>query len=189
MSSKNTPSLFQQAMQGVTPIKNDKVDLSRSRKKPNINLAAKRLAAVAANPADTSYLGVSDYFVENLGAEDELIYRLPDLPKRRLLNLQKGLIAWQEGLDLHGLLVEEAKQALVKFINQAYQEKLGCVLVVHGKAAQKKDASPSIKAHTGIWLQQLPQVLAFCSALPKDGGRGAVYVLLRKPKPSKDAAN
>lgn len=186
MSSENTSSLFQQAMQGVTPIKNDRVDLSRSRKKPDINLAVKRQAAVTQIDVMTNSLGVSDYFVQNLGAEDELLFADPSLPKRRVQELQKGLIAWQEGLDLHGLVLEEAKQELVKFIRQSQQAGHSCVLVVHGKAAQKKDSTPSIKAHTAEWLKQLPQVLAFASALPRHGGRGAAYVLLRKIKTNRN---
>lgn len=186
MSSENTSSLFQQAIQDVKPIKNNKIGLSKQKKAPDLNLATRRLAATAAINHLTPSLGVSDYFVENIAAEDELVFAVADLPKRRLLNLQKGLLAWQEGLDLHGLVIEEAKQELVSFIKAAYQQKLGCVLVVHGKSAQKKGASPSIKSHVAVWLQQLKEVLAFCSALPKDGGRGAVYVLLRKPKAIKN---
>ncbi|MGY8862749.1 MAG: Smr/MutS family protein, partial [Pseudomonadales bacterium] len=37
-----------------------------------------------------------------------------------------------------------------------------------------------IKSHVNHWLQQLDAVLAFTSALPKDGGTGALYVLLKK---------
>ncbi|EXJ09223.1 Smr domain protein [Nitrincola nitratireducens] len=39
-----------------------------------------------------------------------------------------------------------------------------------------------IKSCVNDWLQQIPQVLAFTSAQPKDGGTGAVYVLLKRNK-------
>jgi DNA-nicking Smr family endonuclease len=35
------------------------------------------------------------------------------------------------------------------------------------------------------WLRLYDQVLAFCSATRRDGGTGAVYVLLRNPNKSK----
>ncbi|HET8706021.1 MAG TPA: Smr/MutS family protein, partial [Pseudomonadales bacterium] len=38
---------------------------------------------------------------------------------------------------------------------------------------------PILKSSVNHWLRQLPQVLAFCSAQPKDGGLGAVYVLVK----------
>lgn len=188
MSSKDTPSLFEQEMQGVKRLKTDRVDLSATRRRNRSldkSLAIRREAAVTVSLAGNSSLGVSDYFVESLGAEDEIFFAVPDLPRRRVQDLQKGLVAWQEGLDLHGLLLEEAKLELVNFIKASQREGYSCVLVVHGKAAQKKDNTPSIKAHTAEWLRQMPQVLAVSSAQPRHGGRGAVYVLLRKLKPHK----
>lgn len=35
------------------------------------------------------------------------------------------------------------------------------------------------------WLRLRPEVLAFCSATRRDGGTGAVYVLLRNPAKAK----
>jgi len=37
-----------------------------------------------------------------------------------------------------------------------------------------------IKNKVNSWLRQHQDVLAFHSAMPKDGGNGAVYVLLKK---------
>ena len=65
---------------------------------------------------------------------------------------------------------------------------------MHGKAGtgyrdEKGDlqdmGTALIKSHVSHWLQQIETVMAFCSAQPKDGGTGAVYVLLKKqPKAS-----
>ena len=51
------------------------------------------------------------------------------------------------------------------------------VKIVHGKGSEA-----ILKTCINGWLRQLPEVLAFCSAPPKDGGNGAVLVLLKKPK-------
>ncbi|TMO58770.1 Smr/MutS family protein, partial [Pseudoalteromonas aurantia] len=37
-----------------------------------------------------------------------------------------------------------------------------------------------LKSYTNKWLQEMPQVLAFHSALKCHGGSGSTYVLLRK---------
>lgn len=43
--------------------------------------------------------------------------------------------------------------------------------------------SPVLKQKVNLWLRQRQDVLAFCSALRRDGGTGALYVLLRPAKP------
>jgi DNA-nicking Smr family endonuclease len=41
---------------------------------------------------------------------------------------------------------------------------------------------PILKNEVNEWLRQIELVLAFCSARPEDGGRGAVYALLQANK-------
>lgn len=55
------------------------------------------------------------------------------------------------------------------------------VKIVHGKGAHT--GQTLLKTYVNGWLPQLPDVLAFVSALPRDGGAGAVYVLLRRQAP------
>ena len=81
-------------------------------------------------------------------------------------------------IDLHGLLTEAAAQALHNFIVNAHLEKHKIVLIIHGKGG-KDNKPPIIKNIVNEYLKNLPQVLAFHSAKPKDGGTGAVYVLLK----------
>ena len=37
-----------------------------------------------------------------------------------------------------------------------------------------------VKSHVNTWLRQHPQVLGFTSCLPRHGGTGSVYVMLRR---------
>lgn len=39
---------------------------------------------------------------------------------------------------------------------------------------------PVLKGKVNVWLRQKGEVMAFCTAIPRDGGTGAVYVLLRR---------
>lgn len=107
---------------------------------------------------------------------------MPDLPLRTFQALKKGLLSWQEGLDLHGFTIENSRAALSEFIRDGHRSASRCLLVVHGKSYNREGEVPSIKSHVNVWLRQMPEVLAFCSALPKDGGTGALYILLRTRK-------
>jgi DNA-nicking Smr family endonuclease len=77
------------------------------------------------------------------------------------------------------LYANPAKEALCQFITEAMHRQQRCVLIIHGKGGQQ-GTPPVIKNLVNRWLPQINEVLAFYSALPKDGGSGAVYVLLKK---------
>ena len=66
---------------------------------------------------------------------------------------------------------------MTQLLSQAKQSNETMVKIVHGKGSEA-----ILKTCVNGWLRQLPEVLAFCSAPPKDGGNGAVLVLLKKPK-------
>ncbi|MDD1606319.1 MAG: Smr/MutS family endonuclease, partial [Methylococcaceae bacterium] len=51
--------------------------------------------------------------------------------------------------------------------------------IVHGKGHRSPDNYPIIKNNLNVWLRQHKDVQAFCSATPKNGGTGAVVVLLQ----------
>jgi len=50
---------------------------------------------------------------------------------------------------------------------------------VHGKGYRSGARGPILKVAVDTWLRRHPDVMAFTSARPIDGGTGAVYVLLR----------
>ncbi len=98
-----------------------------------------------------------------------------------LKHLRQGKMPVEQGLDLHGLTIQQARQELIKFLNDCTYAELRHVVIVHGKGYRSK-GNPVIKPMINRWLRVAPNVLAFCSALPKDGGNGAVYVLLGRNK-------
>jgi DNA-nicking Smr family endonuclease len=53
------------------------------------------------------------------------------------------------------------------------------VRIVHGKGNGSPQRLPVLKVKVSHWLQQWDSVLAFCTAHPRNGGTGAVYVLLK----------
>ena len=96
--------------------------------------------------------------------------------------LKKGQITVEEELDLHHCTVAEAKKLILGYILEAYDKGLQCVRIIHGKGHNSKEGYSLIKYAVNHWLQQVPMVRAFCSCVPKDGGTGAIYVLLDKPE-------
>lgn len=120
----------------------------------------------------------------DLADADEFIEgKVQGLDERIARKLRRGDYSVQAHLDLHGMLKAEAKSSLERFIDESRIKGLRCVLVVHGRGLHSKDQIPVLKEGVQAWLSRgriSRQVLAFATALPKDGGAGAVYVLLRR---------
>ncbi|MDP3705883.1 MAG: Smr/MutS family protein [Legionellaceae bacterium] len=125
----------------------------------------------------THYL--SDYYHETVQADSNLSYCQPSIPKKRLLDLKNGLIEYEARLDLHGLNLDDARETLCHFFKKQLALQKRCLLIIHGKGGRHGE-TPILKNLVNHWLAQLPDVLAFHSALPKHGGTGAVYVLLKR---------
>ncbi len=111
---------------------------------------------------------------------EELFYCRGGLQHSVLKKLRRGHYAVEAELDLHGLRVVEARQALTTFLYNALARRLKTVRIIHGKGHGSLHKQPVLKGKLDHWLRQRIEVLAFCSARPTDGGTGAVYVLLRR---------
>ena len=100
-----------------------------------------------------------------------------------LAQLRRGEIPPRKELDLHGLLKKEAHQLLKAFIVQSRRDGEQCVLIITGKGLHSLGGQSVLKEAVPDWLSKNPintHLLAFCPAKPRDGGDGAIYVLLRK---------
>ncbi|MEW5772994.1 MAG: Smr/MutS family protein [Thermodesulfobacteriota bacterium] len=109
------------------------------------------------------------------------------LDPRTVQQLRTGHFSWEAHLDLHGLNAEQAQFALLDFVRDQYNLGRRCVLLVTGRGLNSPGGAPVLREAVRTWLTQDPLrrvVLAFVTALPRDGGAGALYVLLRKFKKS-----
>jgi DNA-nicking Smr family endonuclease len=117
---------------------------------------------------------------------DEYIERAVEPNARVLLRkLRRGQYSVQANLDLHGMDREEARVRVEAFILRSVGLRLGCVKIIHGRGHNSKENRAVLKELLQLWLatrRMSRNVLAYTSARPSDGGAGAVYVLLRKPK-------
>lgn len=173
--NKNTDeddiNFFRDQMKEVKKIKAGK---KISYSKPPTPARVKR-PVIKDEPAEFAF---SDHIDELVAAETHLQFSRPGLQHKLLRSLRHGEIRWQATLDLHGSTVAQARSILSHFLSENIHQGHRCVLIIHGKG--KLEHEPVLKNQINNWLQQYPDVLAFSSAVPKDGGVGAVYVLLKR---------
>lgn len=105
--------------------------------------------------------------------------------------LRRGRLQPDARIDLHGMTLDRAHAALVRFVMAQHQQRKRLLLVITGKGRMRPDDGP-IPARPGIlrhqvpdWLRQQPLagvVLQVIQAHPSHGGSGAYYVYLRKSR-------
>ncbi len=176
---------FRNAVRDAQPLIHDKVEPHRRKPKPRP--AAERIAGGLS--ADDLYPFMPAYFEQE--TTEVLEFSRPGVQKRLLRELRRGRIAARSELDLHGLSVSAAQGALVDFLNRCLARGERSVRIIHGKGYGSSDRQPILKQQVNLWLRQIPSVSAFCSARRREGGTGALYVLLarkhgaprRQPRP------
>lgn len=128
---------------------------------------------------ENKVIRLSDPLEQTIGAQDRLFFSRSGLQHKRSKQLIYGEIPQSNYLDLHQMTVEQARLAVMNFLIHSREHDYRCVRIIHGKGQLSKSGA-NLKNHVNFWLQQISWVLAFCSAQAKDGGTGAVYVLLRR---------
>jgi len=167
-------SLFRDAMSGATPLQHE----ARAGKPRQVSARA-RFSRQEHDDVLSDSLD-ADYDERDIHSADSLRYCRATVGKRTMRKLSRGSYAVQDELDLHGMTVAEAQDALRIFISDACIRGFTCVRIVHGKGLGSGDRGPVLKRKVASLLRRWQQVLAFVSARQVDGGTGAVYVLLEK---------
>jgi len=168
-------NVFRDAMTGVNPL--DFADAVHEPEKPK----AKRL----------QYDDFEDEFIVNDPLSDELEVTEVDggevlsfcrdgIQKNVFKKLRSGGYRISDELDLHGSSIKQAKEILVYYLQEAVQFEGCCIRIIHGKGLSSGKQKSVLKTYINHWLSEHERVLAFHSAKVKDGGTGAVYVLLKR---------
>jgi DNA-nicking Smr family endonuclease len=170
----NDSDLFRQAIGDVRAVKSDKVEFKQDKIRPYPKPKPQDLSG--------AWLGIAELDIDEVSHEETLSFAVSGVQHTVLAKLRKGFFGIQAELDLHGLNIEGAKQQLLQFLNNSVISGYRCVHIIHGKGYRSSESQPILKNQMNRWLRQHKDVLAFCSASPKQGGAGAVYVLLRIAK-------
>lgn len=103
------------------------------------------------------------------------------MDKRTGRRFKRGDMLVDGRLDLHGLTLDLAHAALCGFIRRSHAHGARCLIIVTGKGGEK--GTGKIRREVPEWLGRAdlrPMILAVTEARPRDGGGGALYVLLKR---------
>ena len=103
--------------------------------------------------------------------------------------LKKGKIRPEKIIDLHGYTQFRAHSYINNELLKCYNRNIRSVLIITGKKVGKLGAEGVLKKEVPKWLNISPLrdiILMTSWAMPKDGGEGALYVLLRRVKEFKN---
>jgi DNA-nicking Smr family endonuclease len=164
---------FYKAVEGTVPLKqkNKKIRLTPPVKKAPMR---KRRASDDDEPIHLN----QSLSIDTVQSEEFISYKNSAISNKTLRKLRKGQYNVEATLDLHGMTVDEAEAAVELFLQQCLQEGIRVVLIIHGKG--RFSQMPVLKNKLNQWLRNIQSVLAFCSASPHHGSRGALYVLLKR---------
>lgn len=172
MNKKQTDTDFSALLANVKPLHNKRVKPHRPAIKP---IPKQRLAddqrvldeLLSCDPEEAS-----------IQCGDELSFLKNGYPAKLLKQLRRGKFSVEDEFDMHGLTVKQAKHQVRLFISESEYNGFGTVRIIHGKGLSSPGREPVLKRYILGWLKKMDAVLAVSSATPRDGGTGAIYVLL-----------
>ena len=177
--SEEEKALFRQAVGGTSPKTPQARKVSKTHR-PSPPTAAKISPGVSSNQI-TRRISRSRVMLDETHDNSVLFVR-SGLQKKVIKHLRRGDYGIKDILDLHGYTIAQARIQLSNFLTRATHARYSAVLIIHGKGLHGDTPGGTLKRFTIDWLKQQAAVKAFCAAQPKDGGTGAVYVLLRSGK-------
>ena len=183
--SDDDKKLWQQITENISPL--------------NPNQAARALVRKSAYTGDNLVIHHSRQKLSQLQkitgpGQGEFSYLLKDADPRWQQKLRRGKVKPDGIIDLHGMSEDRAYGALARYIEGARQRGSRLLLVITGKGKGKiADMSFSeydrekgiLQRNVPRWLSQEPLaavVLSYHSANARDGGAGALYVVLKRDR-------
>ncbi len=169
---KDESDIFRNAVGRVEPVRSaQRVEPFRIPPPP---IPAKRREDEQAVLAELARLTFDD----EAEIEDDASYLRPGLPRDILRKLRRTHWVIQDHLDLHGLGAESAGLEMASFLADCTRRGLRCVRIVHGKGLRSPGREPVLKRRVRKLLMRRAEVLAFVEPRAREGGSGAVVVLL-----------
>jgi DNA-nicking Smr family endonuclease len=174
-NGEDEAELFRLQMAGTTPLRSDeKAPVPKPKVRPKARFTREDEREVL---RESMQAGIDE--IETSSGE-HLRFHRASVGKRTLRKLARGNFSVQNEIDLHGMIIPEAKTVLREFIEDSRLRGYTCVRVIHGKGLGSGERGPVLKRKVNHWLRQWDEILAFASARQVDGGTGAVQILLRK---------
>jgi len=169
MAKANNPALgrddrllWREAVQNVTPLRGSPAAFSAPPSSP------------APAPTEDNHTGRQP--------RESSFQRLSGIDRANAERLKRGRHPIEARLDLHGKTQAEAHHALAAFIHSSSEAGRRCVLVITGRGLGLNGPGV-LKSAVPRWLDEAElrhKILAVAPAQPRDGGAGALYLLLRR---------
>lgn len=108
---------------------------------------------------------------------------MEELDGHTRVRLERGEYPIEGRLDLHGLSLQQAYEALASWLPGEWAQGKRCVLVITGKGRSPDGGPGALRSELPRWLETPPFrdfIRAYTPAAPRHGGDGALYVLLRR---------
>ena len=175
-SNLSEEKLFEQAMEDVRPLAAG-----------NVSPPLRGPVEIRASDDEAEALKVLEEFCRSGRVDVELSREYVEhssdpVGRLYLEGLRNGRFAIQTHLDLHGVELERARDAVDTFIDASVRAGHSCVRIVHGRGLHSPEKHSRLKENVQRWLRTRRlgrYIIAYTSARLVDGGGGAVYVLLR----------
>jgi DNA-nicking Smr family endonuclease len=171
--------LWARVAKSARPLHKGKTPRARETPKPGAKPAAKE-ASPAGRPAPKAQ------------PKPAPAVRGETLDRQTARRLERGVMAVEARLDLHGMRQKEAHAALRRFLKSAQGKGCRHVLVITGKGAEPDARRSFYESERGVLRTSVPHwlsspdlahvVLSYAEAPRRLGGEGALYVRLRKPR-------
>ncbi|WP_198243578.1 DNA endonuclease SmrA [methane-oxidizing endosymbiont of Gigantopelta aegis] len=166
-------ALFNQEMGDVIPLNTEQKVLIKSPQQ-QINSDYRRQTAEKAK--EDAWAPLSMVLRKQLQADDWLSFKRDGIQYGVFKNLRLGKYPLEATLNLQQQIPAQARDELVRFIDDCEYNNLRSLLIVFGRGRN----GCLLKSYLNQWLVDLEKVQVFHSALKHHGGSAAVYVLLRK---------
>ena len=178
--SRDEADLFSLAMREVEPLREERAKHAASDDAPPPSRAETAPSAVRVGPRPERLPDPSTDRLPELktGAS-------PGVDKRTALRLKRGQLAIEGRIDLHGMTQDKAHRALEGFLTASQAAGKRCVLVITGKGLRPTGETGVLRNLVPRWMNAPAirgRVLGFSTAQPRDGGTGALYVLLKRKR-------
>jgi DNA-nicking Smr family endonuclease len=122
---------------------------------------------------------------------DALRARPVAMDRKTFTRMSKGKLVPEGRIDLHGMTLERAHNALVRFMLMSHSRGRRLVLVITGKGKDRDEGGP-IPVRRGVlrhqvphWLEVPPLAQVVLQVIPahiSHGGEGAYYVYLKRSR-------
>ena len=170
--------LFRDAVADVKPLPRRRVH-RRRQPMPEAVSRTKRAAAEGLSNQQDGNQWPAAVVVDAVDADAVLAWKSAGVQKRVFQRLRAGQFEIRRKLDLHGMTVRQAGQAVFDLVEGTGADRQCCVLIIHGRG-DSRNRRPRLKSSVYSWLRDHPRVVALHSAARRHGGTGATYALLKR---------